>query len=83
MLRSKVHHRVKNDLQSVIGWLRLQAQAITVEAAKSVLMEAAERLKSFAALHDLLARECGKFVALRELVWQLAQAAIGQARQEG
>ncbi len=83
LLRSEVHHRVKNDLQSVISWLRLQARATTVEAAKSVLMEAAERLKSFATVHDLLARERGEFVSLRELIWQLAQGAIEQARQEG
>ncbi|MFA0765478.1 MAG: hypothetical protein BDTLLHRC_000431 [Candidatus Fervidibacter sp.] len=83
LLRSEVHHRVKNDLQSVISWLRWQARTTPVEAAKSVLMEAAERLKSFATVHDLLARERGEFVALRELIWQLAQTAIEQARQEG
>jgi len=83
LLRSEVHHRVKNDLQSVIGWLHLQARTTSSEEAKRALKEAANRLKSFATVHDLLARERGEFVALRELIWQLAQAVIEQAHQEG
>lgn len=83
LLRSEVHHRVKNDLQSVIGWLHLQARTTSSEEAKRALKEAANRLKSFATVHDLLARERGEFVALRELIWQLSQAVIEQAHQEG
>ncbi|GBC97737.1 putative sensor histidine kinase pdtaS [bacterium HR17] len=83
LLRSEVHHRVKNDLQSVISWLRLQARTTPVDTAKQVLLEAAERLRTFATVHDLLARERGESVALRELIWQLAHAVVEQARHEG
>ena len=82
LLRSEVHHRVKNDLQSIIGWLRVQARNASPEA-KKVLLDAAERIRAFAAVHDLLARSKGETVNLRELAQQLAQWASERARGEG
>lgn len=83
LLRSEVHHRVKNDLQSVISWLRLQARNTPTEEAKATLLEAADRVRAFATVHDLLARERGEFVALRELAQQLAHVVTQQAQSEG
>jgi len=82
LLRSEVHHRVKNDLQSIISLLRVQARNAPPEAQK-VLLDAAERVRAFAAVHDLLARSKGDTVNLRELAQQLAQWASERARGEG
>jgi len=82
LLRSEVHHRVKNDLQSIIGLLRVQARNASPEARK-VLLDAAERVRAFAAVHDLLARSKGDNINLRELAQQLAQWASERARGEG
>jgi len=82
LLRSEVHHRVKNDLQSIISLLRFQARNAPPEARK-VLLDAAERVRAFAAVHDLLARSRGDTVNLRELAQQLAQWASERARGEG
>jgi len=82
LLRSEVHHRVKNDLQSVVSWLRWQARTASPEA-KAILLSAAERVRVFATVHDLLARARGEAVPLRELIQQLAQVALDQAQREG
>ena len=82
LLRSEVHHRVKNDLQSIISLLRVQARNASPEARK-ILLDAAERVRTFAAVHDLLARSKGDTVNLRELAQQLAQWASERARGEG
>ncbi len=82
LLRSEVHHRVKNDLQSIIGWLRLQARNAPLEA-KAVLLDAAERVRAFATVHDLLARSKSDVINLLELAQQLAYWATERANIEG
>ncbi|MCS7191580.1 MAG: sensor histidine kinase [Armatimonadetes bacterium] len=82
LIRSEIHHRVKNDLQSIVSWLRLQARNSNEEA-KRVLLDAAERIRVFATVHDLLARSKGDSVELRELVQQLANWSIERAKGEG
>lgn len=82
LLRSEVHHRVKNDLQSIIGWLRLQARNAPAEA-RTVLLDAAERIRAFATVHDLLARSRGDTINLCELAQKLAHWATERAKIEG
>ncbi|MCX7968300.1 MAG: sensor histidine kinase [Armatimonadetes bacterium] len=82
LLRSEVHHRVKNDLQSIIGLLRLQARNAPAEA-KTVLLDAAERIRAFATVHDLLARSKSDAINLRELAQQLAHWVAERAKGEG
>ncbi|MCS7266025.1 MAG: sensor histidine kinase [Armatimonadetes bacterium] len=82
LIRSEVHHRVKNDLQSIVSWLMLQARNSSEEARK-VLLDAAERIRVFATVHDLLARSKGDFVELRELAQRLANWAVERAKSEG
>ncbi len=82
LIRSELHHRVKNDLQSIVSWLRLQARN-SPEEAKRILLDASERVCVFATVHDLLARSKGDFVELRELTQQLANWAVEWARSEG
>jgi two-component sensor histidine kinase len=50
----EIHHRVKNNLQTVASLLRLQARALGDEAAGRALDESVNRILSIAAVHDLL-----------------------------
>jgi two-component sensor histidine kinase len=52
----EVHHRVKNNLQTIASLLRLQARRSDSDEVRRALMEATERAASMAAVHDLLAR---------------------------
>jgi len=51
----EVHHRVKNNLQTIASLLRIQARRSDSEEARRALAEATERVGSMAVVHDLLA----------------------------
>lgn len=50
----EVHHRVKNNLQTIASLLRIQARRAGNEEASRALAEAMERVGSMAVVHDLL-----------------------------
>lgn len=51
----EVHHRVKNNLQTVSALLRLQARRISSPQAKEALEEAMRRVSTIAFVHETLA----------------------------
>lgn len=51
----EIHHRVKNNLQTVASLLRLQARRAHSEEGKAVLEQAMRRVSSIAVVHDSLA----------------------------
>jgi two-component sensor histidine kinase len=50
----EVHHRVKNNLQTIASLLRLQARRSETAEARRALSEATERVSSMAVVHELL-----------------------------
>jgi two-component sensor histidine kinase len=50
----EIHHRVKNNLQTVAALLRLQARRMTVPEARAALDEAVRRVGSIAVVHETL-----------------------------
>lgn len=52
----EIHHRVKNNLQTVAALLRLQARRIDEPGASAALAEAERRVGAIAVVHDLLAQ---------------------------
>ncbi|AQS52756.1 putative sensor histidine kinase pdtaS [Jeotgalibaca dankookensis] len=53
----EIHHRVKNNLQTVVSLLRLQARRAESPEAKKVLNESVNRILSIAATHELLSKQ--------------------------
>jgi two-component sensor histidine kinase len=51
----EVHHRVKNNLQTIASLLRIQARRSDSHETRRALAEATERVGSMAVVHDLLA----------------------------
>ena len=51
----EIHHRVKNNLQTVAALLRLQARRVSEPAAREALLESVRRVASIAVVHDTLA----------------------------
>lgn len=51
----EVHHRVKNNLQTIASLLRIQARRTSSDETRNALSEAIERVSSMAVVHDLLA----------------------------
>ena len=52
----EIHHRVKNNLQTVAALLRLQARRMDSEAARLALEEAVRRVGSIAIVHETLSQ---------------------------
>jgi two-component sensor histidine kinase len=66
----EVHHRVKNNLQTISSLLRLQARRLDdAEAAgRTALVEAERRIRAIALVHDILARDATEQVPFEEIV---------------
>ncbi|MGZ6515722.1 MAG: sensor histidine kinase [Actinomycetota bacterium] len=53
----EIHHRVKNNLQTVASLLRLQARRLGTNEARAELEESVRRISSIALVHETLSRE--------------------------
>jgi two-component sensor histidine kinase len=67
----EVHHRVKNNLQTISSLLRLQARRSEEAETKIALLEAERRVRSIAVVHEVLSREPGEEVVFDEIVRSL------------
>ena len=67
----EIHHRVKNNLQTVAALLRLQARRIDGESAKLALEEAVRRVGSIAIVHEILSQSVEEYVDFDEVVDRL------------
>ncbi|MDR3202361.1 MAG: sensor histidine kinase [Bifidobacteriaceae bacterium] len=62
----EIHHRVKNNLQTVAALLRLQARRTEAPEAKAALDEAQRRVATIATVHDLLSQTLNETVDFDE-----------------
>ena len=67
----EVHHRVKNNLQTISSLLRLQARRSEQAETRTALREAERRVRSIAVVHEVLSREPGEEVVFDEIVRSL------------
>jgi two-component sensor histidine kinase len=64
----EIHHRVKNNLQTVAALLRLQARRLESPEGRAALDEAVRRVAAIAVVHDALARSPGERVDANHVV---------------
>jgi len=64
----EIHHRVKNNLQTVSSLLRIQARRVTAPEAKEAINEAERRIATIAIVHELLSRGGGDDVIFGDVV---------------
>ncbi len=69
----EIHHRVKNNLQTVAALLRLQARRIGSAEAVSALEEAVRRVGSIAIVHEILSQAVEETVAFDDIADRLAR----------
>src|SRR5690606_23126034 len=69
----EIHHRVKNNLQTISSLLRLQGRRLTEPTAKAAIEESVRRIRSIALVHETLSREDGDEVELGEIVRPLVR----------
>jgi two-component sensor histidine kinase/PAS domain-containing protein len=69
----ELHHRVKNDLQTVASLLRMQARRLQTTEAKSALAEAVNRILSIAVIHEFLSVQDTRAINIREVAQRIVQ----------
>jgi two-component sensor histidine kinase len=69
----EIHHRVKNNLQTISSLLRLQSRRFSSPEAKVAIAESVRRIRAIALVHETLSREAGDDIAFVEIVRPLAR----------
>ena len=64
----EIHHRVKNNLQTISSLLRLQGRRLTSPEAKEAVAESVRRIRTIALVHETLSREPGENISFIEIV---------------
>lgn len=72
----EIHHRVKNNMQTIASLLRLQARRAESEEVQRALQEGINRILSVAVIHEFLARQDARMINIRDV----SQRIINQLR---
>ena len=64
----EIHHRVKNNLQTVAALLRLQARRTNNDEARDALTESVRRVAAIAEVHEALSASVDEVVNLDEVI---------------
>lgn len=71
----EIHHRVKNNLQTISSLLRLQGRRLESDEAKLAIDESVRRIRAIALVHETLANETADDVSLADVAGMLARTA--------
>ncbi len=75
-LIQEMHHRIKNNLQTVADLLSLEMSANPSAAARKSLRDSISRIKSIAVVHELLSAEQMRLTDITELSRQVCNTAL-------
>lgn len=84
ILLKEIHHRVKNNLQTISSLLSLQSSYLTDEKIKDAVRESQGRVKSMALIHQMLyQQERLSTINFRKYIHQLCDSIAASFRQTG
>ena len=63
----EVHHRVKNNLQTIAALLRIQARRLPENEGKTALLESVSRILSVAVVHEFLSHDESSEINIKEV----------------
>lgn len=73
----EIHHRVKNNLQTIASLLRLQGRRLESPEARRAILESERRIHSIALVHETLSRDASDVVDFGEIVRPLVREVEG------
>jgi two-component sensor histidine kinase/PAS domain-containing protein len=73
----EIHHRVKNNMQTIASLLRLQSRRATSNEVQRALQEGINRILSVAVIHEFLAHQDARVINIRDV----SQRIITQVRE--
>lgn len=81
----EVHHRVKNNLQTIAAVLRIQARRTQNDEARQQITEAVNRILSMSVIHEFLSQDEHRPINVRDvcqrIVNQVKQVTLGPEQQ--
>ena len=78
----EVHHRVKNNLQTISSLLRIQSRRMPGGEARHALEESERRVRSIAVVHEILSRDTTDQVDFNDILPSLARMAEDMGTSE-
>ena len=79
----EIHHRVKNNLQTVAAVLRLQARRVDDPAGRAALDDAVRRVATIASVHETLSSRLDDHLDFDEVAQRGVQAALDLGNRSG
>jgi two-component system, sensor histidine kinase PdtaS len=70
---AEIHHRVKNNLQTISSLLRLQGRRLVEPAAKAAIDESVRRIQSIAVVHEILSQDPGNALPFTDILRTLVR----------
>ncbi|QGG94549.1 sensor histidine kinase [Actinomarinicola tropica] len=71
----EIHHRVKNNLQTIGSLLRLQGRRLAIPEARSAIEESVRRIRSIAIVHESLSRNAEDDVPFGDILRPIVRMA--------
>jgi len=72
----EIHHRVKNNLQTIASLLRLQARRTHSPEVKAALRESVNRILSISVVHEFLSQQDAEFIDVAEVAKNILELVI-------
>lgn len=72
----EIHHRVKNNLQTIASLLRLQARRTKSQEVKAALQESVNRIASISVVHEFLSQQDAEFIDVAEVTKNILELVI-------
>lgn len=72
----EIHHRVKNNLQTIVSLLRLQERRTESSEAKSILQDCIGRVNSIAVVHEYLSQQGNGMIDVGKVAKSIYQALV-------
>jgi two-component sensor histidine kinase/PAS domain-containing protein len=80
----EIHHRVKNNMQTIASLLRLQARRADSAEVRRALQEGINRILSVAVIHEFLAHQQARVINIRDvsqrIISQILEGVLDQER---
>ena len=72
----EIHHRVKNNLQTIASLLRLQSRRTKSQEVKAALRESVNRISSISVVHEFLSQQDAEFIDVAEVAKNILDLVI-------
>lgn len=72
----EIHHRVKNNLQTIASLMRMQSRRVSDPRLKTSYQESINRILSIAVTHEILAQDISGTINVHEMIARLIQNTI-------